>query len=264
MTRPVTHQARQNAVDQSPALLVDHVSWHVGAVPIVDDVSLQVAPGEFLALIGPNGAGKTSLFNLISGLRRPTSGRVVLGGTDVTRAKPHQRARRGLGRTFQTSAVFGSLSAMENVALAVRARQGGATRPWRSRADRAVTEAAGRILADVGLADRAGRLASSLAHGEKRKLELALVLAGSPRLLLLDEPMAGVSAEDVPALVEVVRGLTAGTGRSVLMVEHHMDVVLDLADRVAVLHHGALLACDTPAAVMADPTVQEAYLGEEL
>src|SRR3712207_2482844 len=119
-------------------------------------------------------------------------------------------------------------------------------------------------LAEVGPAARPGRLAGSLAHGEKRKLELALVLAGSPRVLLLDEPMAGVSAEDVPALVEVVRGLTAGSGRSVLMVEHHMDVVLDLADRVAVLHHGALLACDTPAAVMADPTVQEAYLVEEL
>ncbi|WP_250035800.1 ABC transporter ATP-binding protein [Paractinoplanes maris] len=246
------------------ALLVDKVSWHVGAVPIVDDVTLAVEPGEFVALIGPNGAGKTSLFNLVSGLRRPTAGRVVLGGDDVTGAKPHQRARRGLGRTFQTSAVFGSLTVLENVELAVRAREGGATRPWRSRADRAVTGTAERILTQVGLDDRAARTAGELAHGEKRKLEIALVLAGSPRLLLLDEPMAGVSAEDVPALVKVVKALTEDAGRSVLMVEHHMDVVLELADRVAVLHHGALLACGTPAEVMADSTVQEAYLGEAL
>jgi branched-chain amino acid transport system ATP-binding protein len=245
------------------ALLVDRVSWRVGAVPIVDDVTLAVEPGEFVALIGPNGAGKTSLFNLVSGLRRPSAGRVVLGGDDVTKAKPHQRARRGLGRTFQTSAVFASLTVLENVELAVRAREGGATRPWRSRSDRAVTETAERILAEVGLDDRAARPAGELAHGEKRKLEIALVLAGSPRLLLLDEPMAGVSAEDVPALVKVIKGLT-GDGRSVLMVEHHMDVVLELADRVAVLHHGALLAIGTPAEVMADATVQEAYLGEEL
>ena len=246
------------------ALQVDHVSWRIGAVPIVDDVTLEVRPGEFVALIGPNGAGKTSLFNLVSGLRRPTSGRVTLAGTDVTRAKPHQRARLGLGRTFQTSAVFGSLSVLENVTLAVRAREGGATRPWRSRSDRAVTSSARRVLAEVGLEERADRPASSLAHGEKRKLEIALVLAGSPAVLLLDEPMAGVSAEDVPALVKVVKALTADSGRSVLMVEHHMDVVLELADRVAVLHHGALLAVGTPAEVMADATVQEAYLGEEL
>ena len=246
------------------ALVVDRVSWRIGAVPIVDDVTLEVRPGEFVALIGPNGAGKTSLFNLVSGLRRPSSGRVTLAGRDVTRAKPHQRARLGLGRTFQTSAVFGSLSAIENVALAVRAREGGATRPWRSRSDRTVTASAERVLAEVGLEDRAGQLASSLAHGEKRKLEIALVLAGSPAVLLLDEPMAGVSAEDVPALVKVVKALTAESGRSVLMVEHHMDVVLELADRVAVLHHGALLAWGTPAEVMADATVQEAYLGEEL
>ncbi|MGK5684001.1 ABC transporter ATP-binding protein [Actinoplanes sp. URMC 104] len=246
------------------ALLVDRVSWQIGGVRIVDDVTLQVAAGEFLALIGPNGAGKTSLFNLVSGLTRPTSGRVVLGGADVTRAKPHQRARRGLGRTFQTSAVFGSLSVAENVALALHARRGSAARPWGRRADREVTADAGRILAEVGLDSRAGQTAASLAHGDKRKLEIALVLAGSPRLLLLDEPMAGVSAEDVPGLAAVIKGLTAGGDRSVLMVEHHMDVVLELADRVAVLHHGALLACDTPAVVMADAGVQEAYLGEPL
>ncbi len=247
-----------------PALTVEGVSWRIGTVPIVDDVTLRLEPDEFVALIGPNGAGKTSLFNLISGLRRPSAGRIELGGDDVTALAPYRRARLGLGRTFQTSAVFTSLTVAENVALAVQARRGGAMRAWRQPADRQIRSRAEEILAEVRLAGRAGRIAGSLAHGEKRKLEIALLLAGEPRVLLLDEPMAGVSAEEVPALVDVIGGLTAGSGRSVLMVEHHMDVVLDLADRVAVLHHGALLACDTPAAVMADPFVQEAYLGEGL
>jgi branched-chain amino acid transport system ATP-binding protein len=246
------------------ALELEGVSWRIGAVPIVDDVSLAVAPDEFVALIGPNGAGKTSLFNLVSGLRRPAAGHIRLGGEEITALAAYRRARRGLGRTFQTSAVFGSLTVAENVALAVQAHAGGALRPWRRQADRQVAARTDVILRDVRLDGRASTKAKDLAHGEKRKLEIALVLAGDPRVLLLDEPMAGVSAGDVPALAEVIRGLTAGTGRSVLMVEHHMDVVLDLADRVAVLHHGSLLACDAPAVVMADPFVQQAYLGEDL
>jgi branched-chain amino acid transport system ATP-binding protein len=246
------------------ALAVEGVSWHAGAVPIITDVTLRVAPGEFVALIGPNGAGKTSLFNVVSGLCRPSAGRVLVDGVDVTGLAPHRRARLGLGRTFQTSAVFASLSVRDNVALALQAGRGGSLRPWRRSTDRDVATDARDILDRVSLGPRANAPAGDLAHGEKRKLEIALLLAAEPRVLLLDEPMAGVSAEDVPGLVEVIRGLTAGTGRSVLMVEHHMDVVLDLADRIAVLHHGALLACDTPDAVMADPFVQEAYLGEDL
>jgi branched-chain amino acid transport system ATP-binding protein len=237
----------------------------VGEVSIVDSIDLDLAPGEFLAVIGPNGAGKTSLFNLVSGLRRPTAGTVALAGTDVTRFAPHRRARLGLGRTFQSSAVFGSLSVAENVCLAVQAHRGGSMRLWQgSRARRSVLDEATAILDEVGLADRATVLAGTLAHGEKRKLEIALVLAARATVLLLDEPMAGVSADEVPALVEVIRGLSRSPGRGVLMVEHHMDVVLDVADRIAVMHHGAMLVCDTPAAVMANATVQEAYLGEEL
>jgi branched-chain amino acid transport system ATP-binding protein len=236
----------------------------VGGVSIVDNVDLDLAPGEFLAVIGPNGAGKTSLFNLVSGLRRPTAGTVSVYGREVTGLTPHQRARLGLGRTFQTSAVFGSLSVTENVRLAVQARRGGSMRLWRSRADeRAVAAEAAQVLDRVNLAGRDEVLAGTLSHGEKRKLEIALLLAAQPRVMLLDEPMAGMSAEEVPALVDVVKSLTAA-GQSVLMVEHHMDVVLDLADRVAVMHHGALLVCDTPSVVMANRTVQEAYLGEEL
>jgi branched-chain amino acid transport system ATP-binding protein len=248
-----------------PALATRRLSWRVGGVPIVDGVSLDLAEGEFLAVIGPNGAGKTSLFNLVSGLHRPTDGAVRLGGHDVTRLSPHARARLGLGRTFQSSSVFGSLSVAENVRLAVQARRGGSMRAWpHPGQDRDVAERADRVLARVGLTHRAGAAAGTLGHGEKRKLEIALLLAGEPRVLLLDEPMAGVSAEDVPGLVALVRTLTRDERRSVLMVEHHMDVVLDLADRVAVMHHGALLVCDTPASVMADRTVQEAYLGEDL
>jgi branched-chain amino acid transport system ATP-binding protein len=230
----------------------------------VDNVDLGLSPGEFLAVIGPNGAGKTSLFDLVSGLRRPTAGTVAVDGRDITNLPPYRRARLGLGRTFQTSALFSSLSVAENVALAVQARRGGSMRLWRSaRTDRAVAKEAGAVLARVRLAGRESTVAGALSHGEKRQLEIALLLAARPRVILLDEPMAGMSAEAVPVLVDVVRDLTA-QGESVLMVEHHMDVVLDLADRVAVMHHGALLVCDRPEVVMVDRSVQEAYLGEEL
>ncbi|MFR9776539.1 ABC transporter ATP-binding protein [Micromonospora sp. MS34] len=241
------------------------LTWRIGEVAIVDSVYLDLAPGEFLGVIGPNGAGKTSLFNLITGLRRPTDGRVLLDGADVTALPPHRRARLGLGRTFQASSVFGSLTVRENVRLAVQAHRGGSMKLWRrAAADREVAAAADAALDRVGLHHRGTALAGTLAHGEKRKLEIALLLAGEPRVMLLDEPMAGVSAEDVPELVSVIRSLTGDSGRSVLMVEHHMDVILELADRIAVMHHGALLACDTPDTVMANATVQEAYLGESL
>ncbi|SCE76969.1 amino acid/amide ABC transporter ATP-binding protein 1, HAAT family [Micromonospora viridifaciens] len=241
------------------------LTWRIGEVSIVDGVYLDLAPGEFLGVIGPNGAGKTSLFNLITGLRRPTEGKVLLDGEDVTALPPHRRARLGLGRTFQASSVFGSLTVRENVRLAVQAHRGGSMKLWRrAAADREVAAAADAALDRVGLAHRGTALAGTLAHGEKRKLEIALLLAGDPRVMLLDEPMAGVSAEDVPELVSVIKSLTGDSGRSVLMVEHHMDVILELADRIAVMHHGALLACDTPDTVMANATVQEAYLGEAL
>ncbi|WBB55194.1 ABC transporter ATP-binding protein [Verrucosispora sp. WMMD573] len=241
------------------------LTWRIGEVSIVDSVYLDLAPGEFLGVIGPNGAGKTSLFNLITGLRRATEGRVTLDGQDISDLPPHRRARLGLGRTFQASSVFGSLSVRENVRLAVQAHRGGSLKLWRrAAADREVAAAADTALDRVGLAHRGTALAGTLAHGEKRKLEIALLLAGEPRVMLLDEPMAGVSAEDVPELVQVIRSLTGDSGRAVLMVEHHMDVILELADRIAVMHHGALLACDTPETVMANPTVQEAYLGESL
>jgi branched-chain amino acid transport system ATP-binding protein len=235
--------------------------WDVGGATIVADVSLDVPAGECLGIIGPNGAGKTSLFNLLSGLIRPTAGRIELAGVEITNAPPHRRTRAGLGRTFQVSSVFPLLSVRENVRLAAEAARGGSMRIWR-RAPR--LEEADTALERVGLAGRAGASAGSLSHGDKRKLELAMLLAADRRVILLDEPMAGVAAEDVEGLVELIRSVHREEGRTVLMVEHHMEVVTGLAERIAVMHHGALLACDTPAAVMANETVQQAYLGEPL
>ncbi|MFD6421838.1 ABC transporter ATP-binding protein [Streptomyces sp. NPDC060198] len=243
-------------------LALESVGWTVGGATILTDVTLDVREGEFLAFIGPNGAGKTSLFNLISGLVPATTGHVVLDGADITGEAPHARARRGLGRTFQTSSLWPAMSVAEHVRLGAQAAGGGSYRIWR-RASRYRTQV-DDVLARTGLEHRADALAGSLSHGEKRKLELAVLLVGEPRLMLLDEPMAGVSAEEIPALTELIRGLHRDEGRTVLMVEHHMDVLLGLADRLAVMHHGSLLALDTPEAVTADATVQQAYLGAAL
>ncbi len=237
----------------------------IGGATIVADVSLEVAEGELLGIIGPNGAGKTSLFNLLSGIYRPTSGSIELDGREVTGDRPYRRTRLGLGRTFQVSNVFPLLTVVENVRLAAEASLGGTMRIWR-RATwvREALERAGWALDRVGLGGRKGATAGELAHGEKRKLELAMLLAADPRVILLDEPMAGVSAEDVPELVELIGSVHRDEHKTVLMVEHHMEVVTGLAERIAVMHHGALLACDTPQAIMADETVQAAYLGQEL
>lgn len=236
---------------------------HIGGAQILSDVNLAVAEGEMLGVIGPNGAGKTTLFNLLSGVLRPTTGTVCFQGHDVTGYSVVRRARAGLGRTFQTSSVFPALSALENVRLAAQVRLRGSlsmlSRPRRS--DTASTLAAER-LAEVGLAARASVPAGQLAHGDKRKLEIALLLAMQPSLILLDEPMAGVGTADVPELVELIGRVHRDQGRTVLMVEHHLEVLLGLVDRVAVLHHGRLLACDEPSAVMNDAQVQAAYLGE--
>ncbi len=249
----------------SPILATRDLGLDIGGATIVADVGLEVREGELLAVIGPNGAGKTTLFNLVSGLHRPTSGTVELDGIDVTDQPPFERARAGIGRTFQVSNVFPLLSVHENVRLSAEAAIGGTMRLWRRAT--AVTEAVDRAtwaIGRVGLAGRELWAAGLLSHGDKRKLELAMLLAGRPRVLLLDEPMAGVSMEDVPELVELIRSVHADEGKTVLMVEHHMEVVTGLAQRIAVMHHGRLLAVDTPDAIMRNETVRQAYLGEEL
>ncbi len=235
-----------------------------GAV-IVDDVSLDVAEGEFLVIIGPNGAGKTTLFNLLSGVAKPTSGRVTLRGSDVTNAPPYARARLGLGRTFQTSTIFAELTTLENARLAAQAHLGGSSRLWvLADEQRDALARAHDALGAVGLDARASVKAASLSHGEKRKLDLALLLCGDPHVVLLDEPTAGIAVEDVPEMMDVIRGIHRDHGKTVLMVEHRMDLVMDLADRMAVMHHGSLLAIDTPERIIANETVQSAYLGDPL
>jgi branched-chain amino acid transport system ATP-binding protein len=252
-------------VSASPILVTKDLGLDIGGATIVAEVGLEVGEGELLAVIGPNGAGKTTLFNLVSGLTTPTSGRVVLAGVDITGQPPYRRTREGIGRTFQVSNVFPQLSALENARLAAEAAIGGTMRIWRQAVRvREAVERALWALGRVGLAGKERVPAGLLSHGDKRKLELAMLLAGEPKVLLLDEPMAGVSMENVPELVELIRSVHADEGKTILMVEHHMEVVTGLAQRIAVMHHGRLLAVDTPDAIMRNPTVQQAYLGEPL
>jgi branched-chain amino acid transport system ATP-binding protein len=247
-----------------PVLKVQNLGYQVGGFTIVDGVSFSLEPGEFLSVIGPNGAGKTTLLNLISGIARPTSGSIELLGRDVTSEPPFRRAQSGLGRTFQTSTVFNALSVLENVRLGVQAHAGGSLKPWRrAAADTATVERSVEALALVGLADVAPLPAALLPHGTKRRLELAILLGGRFEVLLLDEPTSGLSVEHVAGMVEVIRSLHREQGKAILMVEHRMDAVIGLSDRIAVMHQGHLLRIDTPSKVMADPVVQEAYLGPE-
>jgi branched-chain amino acid transport system ATP-binding protein len=238
------------------------VGWRIGGAQILDDVSLSVGAGELLGIIGPNGAGKSSLVNILSGVRRPTTGRIALGDKDVTKTSATKRARMGLARSFQTSALFDGLTAAENVRLAIQASGDRPFSPFR-RAEGDGVERIDELLDRVRMPGRGDSLARDLSHGDRRKLELAMALASDPTVLLLDEPMAGVSAEDVDGLTDII-GEVRDSGVAVAMVEHHMHVVLGLADRVAVLHHGQVLATGSPDEVTADERVQQAYLGEAL
>jgi branched-chain amino acid transport system ATP-binding protein len=246
-----------------PRIAVRDLGWTIGGAVILQDISLEVASGELLAVIGPNGAGKSTLVNMISGVARPSTGSVLLSGTDVTTAPARARARAGMGRTFQTSSLFGGLSTVDNVCFAAQSRASSPLNPFRRARSAPELAEARDLLGRVGLAHRAEWATASLSHGDKRKLELAVALARHPDVLLLDEPMAGVSMEDVPELVDLIKRLNED-GMTICMVEHHMNVVLGLAHRIAVLHHGRLLAIGTPAEVTADPEVKRAYLGEEL
>jgi branched-chain amino acid transport system ATP-binding protein len=229
-----------------------------GGVKALDGVSLSVADGERRAIIGPNGAGKTTLFNILTGELEPTSGAVLLAGEDVTRRAPHELARRGVARMYQRNELFEPLSAEDNVLLAQGAARG-AYRPFTSPSD-GERRAARELLTRVGLAEMASIAARSLSHGERRQLELALALAQRPRVLLLDEPTAGMS----PAETARITALVASLERSLtlVIVEHDMDVVFRLADHITVLHEGRVLAEGTPAQVRGDRTVNEVYLGK--
>jgi branched-chain amino acid transport system ATP-binding protein len=233
-----------------------------GGLTVTDDVSLTVRPREIHALIGPNGAGKTTLIHQISGTIRPDAGAVLVGGQDVTGWSLPQRARIGLGRSFQITSIVPSFTALENAALAAQARAGSSFRFLRpARLDRALNAAAQSALDRVGIGHRAGMLAGALSHGEKRQLELAVAVAARPTLLLLDEPLAGAGPEETARLISLLRSLRTDVG--ILLVEHDMQAVFALADRISVLVYGRLVVTGTSAEVRAHPEVRSAYLGDD-
>jgi branched-chain amino acid transport system ATP-binding protein len=246
-----------------PALLLEGLRKAYGALVVTDDLDLAIAPGELHAIIGPNGAGKTSLIHQISGLVPSDAGRIVLHGRDVTRAPAHERARAGLARTFQITSILPGFSALENVAMAVQARSGSSFRfLGDASAEPVLNEPALACLDLVGLTSRADVPARRLAHGEKRQLEIAIALATEPQLLLLDEPLAGTGHEEGARVVDTLKRLK---GRyTIVLVEHDMEAVFALADRITVLVYGRVIATGTPEAVRANPEVRSAYLGEEV
>jgi len=244
----------------APCLALDRVSRHFGGLKAVDGVTLTVQPGERHALIGPNGAGKTTLFNVISGELRATGGTIALFGADVTRLAPHQRAALGIARTFQITRLFTNLTVMENLLLACEAldaRKLVVHRRVSSYAD--LTERASALIGQFGLAGRTAEYARNLSYGEQRKLEVALSMAGRPRLLLLDEPMAGLSAGESQSMHAILEQIDRSI--AVLLIEHDMDIAFAFAERVTVLHHGRVLTEGSRDEVSANPAVQQIYLG---
>lgn len=240
------------------ALSIRGLTKAYGSVVAVEGVTMDVARGERRAVIGPNGAGKSTLFALVAGTLRPTAGAVALLGQDVTRLRDHQRARRGLVKTFQHSSVFTAMSLVENVLLGAQRTHGRPGRPF-GRSSRAALRAAHEALAHVGLDDRSGMLAGYLSHGERRQLEVALALAVDPAVLLLDEPTAGMSATETDRFVALISGLPREI--TVLIIEHDLDVVFSVADRVTVMHLGAVIEEGSPDHVRASDLVQQTYLG---
>ena len=236
----------------------------------VDHVSCAFAPGTLTAIVGPNGAGKTTYFNLISGQLPASEGTVLLDGQDITTLPAPLRTRRGLGRAFQLTQLFANLSVRENVRLAIQAREAGRgngggwggvdlLRVWLDR--KAWIAEAQAVLEQVRLADKADQLAAALPHGDQRKLEVALLIALDPKVFMFDEPTAGMSVDEVPVILDLIRALKTRRDTTILLVEHKMDVVRELADRIIVLHNGQLVADGEPAEVIASPIVQQAYLG---
>ena len=228
----------------------------------VDHVSCTFEAGTLTAIVGPNGAGKTTYFNLISGQLRASEGSVKLDGIDITREAVSARTHRGLGRAFQLTQLFPGLSVVENVRVAVQSRRKEGLNLWSVWLDQRNTlERAHAMLERVRLSDKADALASSLPHGDQRKLEVAMLMALDPKVFMFDEPTAGMSVDEVPVILDLIRDLKARRNCTILLVEHKMDVVRELADRIVVLHNGQLVADGEPAAVIALPVVQQAYLG---
>ena len=242
-------------------LQVDNLAKRFGGIVATDDLSLSIVPGELHAIIGPNGAGKTTLISQLAGQLMPDSGRIVFGGADVTRLPMHKRSLLGFARSFQITSLFLDFTVLDNVALAVQAHAGHSFHFWRdARRVPELRTPARAVLERVGLAAQADKPAAALSHGEHRLLELAMALAGKPRMLLLDEPMAGLGPEESARMVGMLRALKRDY--TILLVEHDMEAVFALADRITVLVYGRVIASGSPDAIRANEQVREAYLGE--
>ncbi len=243
-------------------LEVSRVSKHFGSLAAVREVSLSVAPGELRAIIGPNGAGKTTFFNLISGLFRPSAGTIVFEGRDITAQPAHRRVAAGIARTFQITEIFPELTVFENVRIGTEVTDGLRLRPWIRRATEArVRREVEATLELTGLRGKSDRLVGELSHGDQRAAEIAIALALRPRLLLLDEPTAGMGDQETDETMQLIRRLHRENNFTIVLIEHDMRVVFDLADLITVLDQGRLLAEGTPEAIAADEAVQTAYLG---
>ena len=243
-------------------LQVEALFRRFGGIVATNDLSLAVAEGELHAIIGPNGAGKTTLINQISGQLTSEGGRIMFAGRDITRMPVHRRSLIGLARSFQITSVLLDFSAIDNVALAVQAHDGHSFRFWRpARSELHLRAAAEDALARVGLGNRGAVPAADLSHGEHRQLELAIALAAKPRMLVLDEPMAGLGVQESARMVELLLELKREV--TILLVEHDMQAVFALADRITVLVYGSAIACDTPERIRQNPEVRRAYLGEQ-
>ena len=249
-------------IGHGPLLQIDGITKRFGGVTASDTITLAVPPGELHAIIGPNGAGKTTLIGQLTGEVVPDAGRIRFAGADITRLPAYRRSLMGLARSFQITSLFLDFTALDNVALAVQAHAGHSFRFWgRARDEAALRQPARKALARVGLAERADTVVANMSHGEHRQLEIAMALATAPRMLLLDEPMAGMGPEESLRIVALLRELKGEL--TILLVEHDMEAVFALADRITVLVYGRVIASDTPAAVRANAEVRQAYLGEQ-
>ena len=244
-------------------LRVDNVSRHFGSLVAVDQVSMTVEPGELRAVIGPNGAGKTTFFNMISGFFPPTQGTIVFDDRDITTWPAHKRVAAGMARTFQITEIFPELSVRENLRIPIEVAPGLRLRPWLSRADdRKIRARLDELLTMGGLGEKADRLVGELSHGDQRATEIMMSLALNPRLLLLDEPTAGMGDQETYDVTRLIRKLHRDSRLTIVLIEHDMRVVFHLADRIMVLAEGAMLAEGTPEEIAKDERVQAAYLGK--
>lgn len=247
---------------QTPLLEARDLTVHFGGQTAVNRVSLKVYEQEFKSIIGPNGAGKTTLFNLLSGQLKPVAGTILYKGEDITGLSPYMRTRKGIGRSFQLTNVFPNLTVFENVRLAVQSQMGIRYEMRKVFTQyREVLDKTWEVLRLVLLEDEADQLAKNLSHGDQRKLEIACILALDAELLLLDEPTDGMSVEEVPAILEVIEKIKEEHNKTILLIEHKMDLILHLSDTVTVLYNGEFLAEGTPEEIMENETVQSAYLG---